>query len=75
MARSLDIILFLLCLAVLTPTLNANPLEKNEYWEEHVPEFDSYWQERAKVAKEANQAAYFVDPYAVSGNFTATVSE
>lgn len=75
MARSLDIILFVLCLAMFTPTLNANKLENNEYWNEQRPEFDSYWQERAKVAKQENKAAYFKDPYAISGNFTASISE
>lgn len=74
MARSLDIFLFLLCLAIFIPILNANILEDKEYWKESLPEFDAYWQERAKVAKEVNQAAYFPDPYAVSGNFTASIS-
>ncbi|CAI8606771.1 unnamed protein product [Vicia faba] len=75
MARSLDIFLFMLCLAIIIPTLNANVLESNEYWKEQRPEFDSYWQERAKVAKQDNHAAYFPDPFAVSGNFTASISE
>lgn len=67
--------LLLLCLAVAIPSLKANPLESEEYWLEHSNEFDSYWQERAKVAKQVNQAAYFPDPFAVSGNLTAKVTE
>ncbi|RDX64906.1 putative pectate lyase 3, partial [Mucuna pruriens] len=65
----------LLSLTVLIPTLNANELETNEYWVNHTNEFDTYWQERAKVAKIDSSAAYFEDPYAVSGNFTSSISE
>lgn len=75
MGRSLDIFLFIVCLAIITPTLNANKLESSEYWKEQRPEFDSYWQEKAEIAKQDNHAAYFPDPYAVSGNFTASISE
>ncbi|KAK7386950.1 hypothetical protein VNO78_27347 [Psophocarpus tetragonolobus] len=69
------IIIILLSLAILIPTLNANILEKEEYWHSHVDEYDSYWQEKAKVAKAHSEAAYFADPYAVSGNFTSSISE
>lgn len=73
MARGLGILFVLLCFA--PTTLRANELESDEYWVEHENEFDSYWKERAKVAKEVNQEAYFPDPYAVSGNLTETVTE
>ena len=75
MARSLDIFLFFVCLAIMTPSLNANTLESSEYWKEQSVEFDSYWQERAKIAKQINHAAYFPDPFAVSGNFTETITQ
>jgi len=68
-------IFLLLSLAVLIPTLNANILESEEYWRDHATEFDSYWKERAAAAAEKNEAAYFADPYSVSGNFTSSVSE
>ncbi|XP_027348153.1 pectate lyase-like [Abrus precatorius] len=69
------ICLVLVSLAVFIPTLHANVLEKDEFWQEQVKAFTPYWQERAKVAKIDNEAAYFADPYAVSGNMTFAVSE
>ncbi|BAT74568.1 hypothetical protein LR48_Vigan01g102300 [Vigna angularis] len=62
-------------LAVLIPTLNGNPLEDDQYWKNHENEFDTYWKDRAQKAAEDNKAAYFEDPYSVSGNFTSSVSE
>ncbi|XP_020224116.1 pectate lyase-like [Cajanus cajan] len=67
--------LILLSLAVIIPTLNANILEKDEYWQNHVNDFDPYWQERAKTAKKNSEAAYFQDPYSLSGNLTTSVSD
>jgi pectate lyase len=75
MARSLNIFLFFLSLAIIIPTLNANVLESKEFWKEQSTEFDAYWQERAIAAKQYNQAAYTPDPYAVSGNLTASITE
>ncbi|QCD82723.1 pectate lyase [Vigna unguiculata] len=60
---------------LLIPTLNANSLEKDGYWKSHSNEFDTYWQTRAEEAAKDNKAAYFKDPYSVSGNFTSSVSE
>lgn len=71
----LHIFLLLLCLVVIVPTLHANLLERDEYWQDHYGEFDEYWKERAKIAENDNKAAYFADPYAVSGNLTFSVSE
>ncbi|KAL3006593.1 hypothetical protein AAZX31_08G287100 [Glycine max] len=75
MANCQQYYFLLLSLAIFIPTLNGNSLEKDEYWQSHVYEFDSYWQERAKAAKVDSQAAYFEDPYSVSSNFTSSVSE
>ncbi|KAK2408325.1 pectate lyase [Trifolium repens] len=75
MARSLNIFLYFLSLAIIIPTLNANVLESKEFWKEQSTEFDAYWQERAVEAKQFNQAAYNPDPYAVSGNLTASITE
>ena len=71
----LHIFLHFLCLALIIPNLYANILETDAFWKDHLQEFDEYWKERAKVAEKDNQAAYFADPYAVSGNFTSSVSE
>ena len=71
----LPIFLHFLCLAVTIPTLYANILETDAFWQDHLKEFDQYWRERAKIAEKDNQAAYFADPYAVSGNFTSSISE
>ncbi|ESW25834.1 hypothetical protein PHAVU_003G069100 [Phaseolus vulgaris] len=68
-------LLVLLSLAVLIPTLNANTLESEEYWQKHENEFDPYWKGRAETAAVDNNAAYFPDPYSVSGNLSSSVSE
>ena len=64
-----------LCLVVIIPTLHANILENDTYREELLNEFDEYWKEREAIAEKDNKEAYFPDPYAVTENFTSSVSE
>ncbi|KAK7317520.1 hypothetical protein RJT34_01833 [Clitoria ternatea] len=65
----------LLSLAIFIPSLHANTLESDEFWQEREKEYDKYWQHREKVAETDNEEAYSSDPYDVSGNLTSSVSE
>ncbi|KAK4261167.1 hypothetical protein QN277_004205 [Acacia crassicarpa] len=64
---------FLLICWVAIPTLHANVLENETFWNEHSIEFDQYWHQRANEAEKANKEEYQSNPYEVVGNITASV--
>ncbi|MED6186847.1 hypothetical protein PIB30_070637 [Stylosanthes scabra] len=76
MAPKIEVLVpFLLCLATaFIPSLNANMLESDEYLRELEREYDPYWWQKYHTSIIRNQAAAFLDPYAISGNFTAAIS-
>ncbi|KAJ7953760.1 Pectate lyase [Quillaja saponaria] len=55
---------FCLSFSIIIPTLHAN-----------IYEFDEYWQQRAKQAREAALKAYDPDPLGVVGNVTSQIAE
>ncbi|KAI9111969.1 hypothetical protein K1719_017659 [Acacia pycnantha] len=64
---------FLLICWVAIPTLHANTLENETFWNEHSVEFDQYWHQRANEAEKANKEEYQSNPYEVVANITASV--
>lgn len=67
----------LIILVVILPSLvHANVKEEPSYWDNVLPFInDTYWRGKATDAEKANNLAYTLDPYAVTGNMTSNVSE
>ncbi|KAK7274743.1 hypothetical protein RIF29_15841 [Crotalaria pallida] len=74
MAKLCSFFLFL-CFMVIIPSFDANVKESESYWDEKNKSMDAYWKEKAVIAEKVNKAAFFPDPYALSGNLTSSVSE